>query len=134
MADSPNYSQLKINLLNNPIHCNCLLKWIPDFRSNPYRGPTTLDVQGTCSTPGKLSKTPINKVRSSDLECVAPFILNDGEKFHFSEHSQNEKIHCEATGDPTPYVFFHISGENGGIILFAGQSNVSRRKYRSYEL
>ena len=56
------------------------------------------------------------------MKCEAPLIHNEREVFLFSEHTEKAVVRCEATGDPTPYVFFQVKSINA--VLLPGQKLV----------
>lgn len=89
----------ELSLANNPLHCNCKLKWLKEFYD--YAIDKTLDVsQVACASPTSFS---ILSASTRDFTCSSPSspkivwtLLPDG-RF---------EVNCSSQGDPAPHLNF----------------------------
>ncbi|KAH3843742.1 leucine-rich repeat and fibronectin type-III domain-containing protein 5-like [Dreissena polymorpha] len=97
----PKFQTMKrVHLVENPLHCNCLLAWLQE---QPYQ--TTLDSGSlVCNGPQKLRYSSFLNVPDRDFVCIPPKVLHCEQSTYSVGVNQQLSIVCEYGGDPVPEI------------------------------
>ena len=60
-----------LNLLNNPLHCNCHLAWFPEWAHQKRKDSSSFQLAGKprCASPAALKDIPVQDVVGKELKC-----------------------------------------------------------------
>ncbi|CAH1776630.1 unnamed protein product [Owenia fusiformis] len=98
-----------ILLYNNPLHCNCEMKWLKQLvneKPSILEHPFPRNIETICASSSK----PIKDMESADMVCTTPSIS------HMTHPVGNEPWKCTAIGDPAPAVEW--LNPDGDVIAF----------------
>ena len=81
-------SLLKLNLLSNPLLCNCQMKWLSDW----LKKNSMIVGNPKCSSPDNLKDVPIQDIELTDFQCSEQGIQ---EMIEFESYCGSESV-CPA--------------------------------------
>ena len=126
-----------IRLGDNPLHCNCEVKWLFEFytmHDNMFSGVDP----PSCRTPSKMRGRMFNKLTEEDFRCQLPVFKNVDLIFEEAVG----KLTCQAMGDPVPVIYWirpnnssetfrpqGISKDNQGVMYISNPHSISNVKY-----
>ncbi|XP_013399455.1 leucine-rich repeat and fibronectin type III domain-containing protein 1-like protein [Lingula anatina] len=108
-----NFSKLKhLRLGNNPLHCNCEMKWFADFfdtHPNVFSGARPPH----CASPERLRDKTFDTLPADAFLCNAPVFSSVDVTFDEDQGT----LKCIATGDPAPTLYW-IKSSGDKLIYF----------------
>nr|KAG5696278.1 hypothetical protein BaRGS_019980 [Batillaria attramentaria] len=93
---------LKVELANNPWHCNCLLKWLRGHKrhvSPPHESSNVV----LCNSPEALRYRALVSIPDADFKCTPPTIVKC-DSLATQYEGDSFTVSCNMTGDPFPDV------------------------------
>ncbi|KAK7481380.1 hypothetical protein BaRGS_00027336 [Batillaria attramentaria] len=93
---------LKVELANNPWHCNCLLKWLRGHKrhvSTPHESSNVV----LCNSPEALRYRALVSIPDADFKCTPPTIVKC-DSLATQYEGDSFTVSCNMTGDPFPDV------------------------------
>ncbi len=101
----PNHT-VQIHVHDNPLDCNCGLKWLTDSLVNEdenARFKNKYDIR--CYSPKKLHSIPVYNVTKELMLCTDPKIDYAPEDINVQVY-RDVTLHCNATGYPNPSIYW----------------------------
>ncbi|KAK3095098.1 hypothetical protein FSP39_010337 [Pinctada imbricata] len=127
-----------IRLGDNPLHCNCEVKWLFEFYKQ-HKGVFSGVEAPACRSPSKVRGKMFSTLIEDDFSCQLPVFRNVDLIFE----EARGKLTCQASGDPVPVIYWirpnnsseiylpqnTMNKDNQGVMYITNPHSISNVKY-----
>jgi Leucine-rich repeat (LRR) protein len=103
------YGIPQVTLGDNPIECNCSMQVMKDWMLENQAG---IHLMVQCASPPKFLGRFVEGIRDDEYGCSAPVIRGCCDNIVKLKLNKDIKIKCQATGNPTPVISYHVVSGN----------------------